>query len=285
MRVGRSIAVAAIAAIALAGLASPALAQEEAPKTGWGAPDLQGVWDFRTITPLQRPEDLGDKAFLTEEEAVAREQAAVQRDIDAWNADARAHRGRRQRGRLQQLLDGPGHQRHRHPAHVAHHRPAERPDAGVDRRGAGARRGRPRLVQRHAPRFLYRPEQRRPLPDGLQRRPPDHPGRLQPERPDLPDPRPPRDDDRDGAHRAQHPHRRPRRDHRRAPRPVVGQLGRALGGRHPGRRDHQLRHRPQLAGLEHHDAPGRSGSPASTPTPSSTSTPWTTRTPGPSRGR
>ena len=88
MRVGRSIAVAAIVAIALAGLAAPALAQD-APKTAWGAPDLQGVWDFRTITPLQRPEDLGDKAFLTPEEAAEREQAAVQRDIDAWNAEAR----------------------------------------------------------------------------------------------------------------------------------------------------------------------------------------------------
>ena len=26
-----------------------------------GRPDLQGVWDFRTITPLQRPAPLGDR--------------------------------------------------------------------------------------------------------------------------------------------------------------------------------------------------------------------------------
>jgi len=52
---------------------------QDTPQTGWGAPDLQGVWDFRTITPLQRPEDLGDKAFLTEEEAAQREQSAVDR--------------------------------------------------------------------------------------------------------------------------------------------------------------------------------------------------------------
>ena len=25
------------------------------PRTAWGAPDLRGVWDFRTITPLERP--------------------------------------------------------------------------------------------------------------------------------------------------------------------------------------------------------------------------------------
>ena len=50
---------------------------QDTPQTGWGAPDLQGVWDFRTITPLQRPEDLGDKALLTEEAAAQREQRAV----------------------------------------------------------------------------------------------------------------------------------------------------------------------------------------------------------------
>jgi hypothetical protein len=40
-----------------------------APRTAYGQPDLQGIWDFRTITPLERPRALGDKAFFTEEEA------------------------------------------------------------------------------------------------------------------------------------------------------------------------------------------------------------------------
>ncbi len=67
----------------------PALtAAQDMPRTGWGAPDLQGVWDFRTITPLQRPEDLGDKAFLSEEEAAQREQRAVDRAVRLWNRDA-----------------------------------------------------------------------------------------------------------------------------------------------------------------------------------------------------
>ena len=71
-------------------LAWPALTMaQDAPQTVWGAPDLQGVWDFRTITPLQRPEDLGGKAFLTEEEASQREQGAVDRAIAAWDRDAR----------------------------------------------------------------------------------------------------------------------------------------------------------------------------------------------------
>ena len=88
MRSGRSVLLFALAG-ALA-LPVAAMAQDqEAPRTAWGAPDLQGVWDFRTITPLQRPEDLGDKAFLTEEEAAERENAAIERDIELWEADAR----------------------------------------------------------------------------------------------------------------------------------------------------------------------------------------------------
>ena len=43
-------------------------------KTPDGQPDLQGVWDFRTVTPLQRPSALADKAVLTAEEAAAFEQ-------------------------------------------------------------------------------------------------------------------------------------------------------------------------------------------------------------------
>ncbi|NKB33696.1 MAG: hypothetical protein GKR91_11415 [Pseudomonadales bacterium] len=42
---------------------------EEIPRLPGGQPDMQGTWDFRTITPFQRPEALGDKAVLTAEEA------------------------------------------------------------------------------------------------------------------------------------------------------------------------------------------------------------------------
>ena len=57
---------AAVAAMAL--LSVPAAGQP-APRTPWGAPDLQGVWDFRTLTPMERPDDLEQKDLYTEEEA------------------------------------------------------------------------------------------------------------------------------------------------------------------------------------------------------------------------
>jgi hypothetical protein len=41
------------------------------PRTPAGQPDLQGIWDYRTITPLERPKELGTKAFFTAEEAAA----------------------------------------------------------------------------------------------------------------------------------------------------------------------------------------------------------------------
>ena len=72
-----------VALVAL--VAGPALAQDSAPRTAWGEPDLQGVWDFRTITPMQRPERYGDKEFLTAEEAAALDQAAVDRELRLWN--------------------------------------------------------------------------------------------------------------------------------------------------------------------------------------------------------
>ena len=39
------------------------------PRTAWGDPDLQGVWDYWTFTPLERPKEFAGKATLTAEEA------------------------------------------------------------------------------------------------------------------------------------------------------------------------------------------------------------------------
>jgi hypothetical protein len=57
--------------------ASP-LAQQ-APRTPDGRPDLQGTWDFRSATPLERPREFAGKPFFTPEEAAAFEQRAADR--------------------------------------------------------------------------------------------------------------------------------------------------------------------------------------------------------------
>ena len=57
-------------------LALPAVAAAQSnssPRTPWGHPDLQGIWDQTTGTPLQRSPDVANREFLSEEEAVARE--------------------------------------------------------------------------------------------------------------------------------------------------------------------------------------------------------------------
>ena len=67
-------------AAALAGAAVvPAFGQEpgetwEPPRLSDGRPDLQGVWDFRTATPFERPAGLDE--VLTEEQAAAVEAGA-----------------------------------------------------------------------------------------------------------------------------------------------------------------------------------------------------------------
>ncbi len=78
----KSLRVGAIAAVIVSlwiGVANGQVPGSESPRTSWGDPDLQGVWDFRTITPLQRPEDLIGQEFLTEEEAAAFAEAQTRR--------------------------------------------------------------------------------------------------------------------------------------------------------------------------------------------------------------
>ena len=65
--------------VAVLSLSAIPVAAQTAPRTAWGQPDLHGVWDFRSITPLQRPEELADKEFLTEEEAANLEQESIDR--------------------------------------------------------------------------------------------------------------------------------------------------------------------------------------------------------------
>jgi len=72
-----------LAAIALVTVASattlPAQGKWALPRTADGHPDLQGVWNFSTITPLERPAEFAGKPFLTEAEAKALEARTMER--------------------------------------------------------------------------------------------------------------------------------------------------------------------------------------------------------------
>ena len=67
------------AAISLHAQSKPAAARPFAARTPWGDPDLQGVWDYKTITPLERPAAMGDRQFLNEEEVARLEGNAAKR--------------------------------------------------------------------------------------------------------------------------------------------------------------------------------------------------------------
>lgn len=56
------------------------------PRTEWGQPDLHGVWNFVSATPLERPERFGEREFLTPEEIA---EARARRAASAAEADAR----------------------------------------------------------------------------------------------------------------------------------------------------------------------------------------------------
>lgn len=50
----------------------------EPPRNALGQPNIQGTWDFRTLTPLERPKELADKSVFSVEEAEAFRQKAIQ---------------------------------------------------------------------------------------------------------------------------------------------------------------------------------------------------------------
>ena len=52
-------------------------AAAKAPRTPWGQPDLQGIWTYKTTTPLERPAKYKGREFLTNEELAQAEQAAA----------------------------------------------------------------------------------------------------------------------------------------------------------------------------------------------------------------
>jgi hypothetical protein len=70
LSVAAVIATVAIVAVALAMV--PRLradvASTKRPRTSWGTPDLQGIWNTNTFLPLERPRQFGTRATMTEAE-------------------------------------------------------------------------------------------------------------------------------------------------------------------------------------------------------------------------
>jgi hypothetical protein len=66
----------------------PAATSSGVPRTPDGHPDLTGVWDFATVTPMERPKELADKAQLSEKEAAEFEARSAQRNNRDFNVPA-----------------------------------------------------------------------------------------------------------------------------------------------------------------------------------------------------
>ena len=58
-----------------------------APLTEWNQPDLQGVWNFASDTPLERPERFGNREYFTPEEATENRN----KSITMFEARAESH--------------------------------------------------------------------------------------------------------------------------------------------------------------------------------------------------
>src|SRR5216684_3522379 len=82
-RVAAIVAVVVAVAVPVAGQSSAARPKASISSTASGTadghPDLQGVWFFGTLTPLERPADLAGRTHLTDEEIAAIEKRAASR--------------------------------------------------------------------------------------------------------------------------------------------------------------------------------------------------------------
>src|SRR5690242_1719525 len=79
-----------IVAWALASALLSAQQPRHVPRLPDGHPDLQGTWDFRSATPLERPERFQGREFMTPDEVVEYERLALAREDGRPPNDARS---------------------------------------------------------------------------------------------------------------------------------------------------------------------------------------------------
>ena len=87
----KGLALVGVLLMAPGGVAAQAPEDAEVPRISWGAPDLQGVWDFRTLTPLERPRNLEGKALFSEEEAAEFARRSIERRSSDGARDRSVH--------------------------------------------------------------------------------------------------------------------------------------------------------------------------------------------------
>jgi hypothetical protein len=90
VRISAGVLAAVIVAVVSAAGQSQTAARYTPPRTPWGDPDLQGIWPGTDMVgvPFERPEQFGNRLFLTEEEFKARQaQAAKQAQLDVLEFD------------------------------------------------------------------------------------------------------------------------------------------------------------------------------------------------------
>ena len=228
----------------------------KAPKTAYGQPDLQGIWTNATITPLTRDPKFGTRNVLTKAEAdgagtgdprPGRQRADAPTPPEATVTDLKnadcgptaspaSTAATTRAGRIPgtDVIDMDGEKR-ASIIDLARQRPVPGPDGrrpATRRPASAARRSR---TDNPEGRSLG---ERCILLVRLQRRPADAAAALQQQLPDRADQGRGRHRGRDGPRRPPHPPER-QAPCRRSMQALDGRLDRPLGGRHPGRRDHQ----------------------------------------------
>ena len=176
----------------------PAAAQGKSSipsRTPDGKPNLAGIYSFSTITPLQRPDTLAGKSTLSDEEAAefeASENKRLNRDLfDPIKGAPSAGYAPRAEGGVLSYNEtwyerGSRLTKDRRTALIV-----DPPSGTIPFTDAARRRNaeRTRLSTAGWGNSVRRPAPRRSLPDRLQLRPADDPGRLQQQRADRAGPR------------------------------------------------------------------------------------------------